>query len=175
MPKKPFTQGKTRTREHILADLSLNYVERRVFLAGHSVERTTRDYGIDLVMTTYNECGEVEPGRVVLQVKATDHLAVLRDEKTVSVPIERQDLKLWLRENDPVILVVYDGVKDRAYWLYMQAYFQGKRTVDLFAASRGVSLHVPMSNRLDRRSIRRFRLFRDQVYGQILSQVRHHV
>ncbi len=45
---------KRRTREHIIADLSVNHVERHVLLAGHVVERFTYDYGIDLEVITFN-------------------------------------------------------------------------------------------------------------------------
>src|SRR5262245_7182601 len=65
---------KTRTQEHILAELSVNYVERQVLLRGWSVDRVQHDYGVDLSMSTYSEAGEIENGRVLLQVKATRHL-----------------------------------------------------------------------------------------------------
>lgn len=38
---------KKRPREHIIADLSVNYVKRWVFLCGYSVERIEHDYGFD--------------------------------------------------------------------------------------------------------------------------------
>ena len=39
---------KLRTRSHIIADLSVNHVERFVILEGHSCERFEKDYGYDL-------------------------------------------------------------------------------------------------------------------------------
>ena len=44
-----------RTREHIIADLSVNFVERQVLLAGHTIERWYSDYGIDQVISTYDQ------------------------------------------------------------------------------------------------------------------------
>jgi hypothetical protein len=175
LPKKPNTQGKTRTREHVLEDLSVNHVEKWIFRTGFSVERIFRDFGLDLLMTTYNERGEVEPGRVVFQVKATDRLRVLNDGKTVSFPVERQHLKQWLRENDPVILVVYDGARDRAFWLYVQAYFHGTTTVELFTAPQQATVRIPLTNRLNRRAIQKFREFRGRIYDQIRREVHHDV
>jgi predicted RNA binding protein YcfA (HicA-like mRNA interferase family) len=61
--------GKLRTRAHVLADLSVNYVERQVLLCGFSVDRVQHDYGYDLIMSTFNATGEFEPGGVYIQVK----------------------------------------------------------------------------------------------------------
>ena len=52
---------KRRTREHIIADLSMNYVERFVLESGHTMEELTNDYGSDLLMTTFDEDGYIEP------------------------------------------------------------------------------------------------------------------
>jgi hypothetical protein len=65
---------KRRTREHVIADLSVNYVERFILRCGWTVERSRYDYGIDLYMQTYSANGEVESGWVRLQLKATDSL-----------------------------------------------------------------------------------------------------
>jgi hypothetical protein len=46
------TQGKRRTREHVLADLSANFVEKQALLCGYTGERVRLDYGIDLVVQT---------------------------------------------------------------------------------------------------------------------------
>lgn len=45
---------KQRTRQHVIADLSVNYVERVILEEGHSFERPANDYGYDLVMTTHD-------------------------------------------------------------------------------------------------------------------------
>src|SRR5436309_12848243 len=101
--------GKLRTRGHVLADLSINYLERQVLLCGCCVQRMHSDYGYDLVMSTFNANGEIEAGIVYFQVKATDNLPLLADGKAVSWVVSRRDLRLWLGETFPVILVVYDG------------------------------------------------------------------
>ena len=144
--------GKTRTRQHVIADLSVNFVERQVLVCGHALQRVQYDYGYDMIMFTYNQAGEVEPGMVYFQAKATDQLPLLRDGKTISWPVSRRDLKLWLNETFPVILIVYDGAADKGYWLDVQAYF-AERARDLFAAGDSVRLHIPTRNRLQRRSV----------------------
>jgi hypothetical protein len=147
--------GKLRTRGHVLSDLSINCVERQVLLSGSCVQRLHSDYGYDLVMSSFNTNGEIEPGILYFQVKATDDLPVLAEGKTISWVVSRRDLRLWLAETFPVILVVYDGKRDRAYWLDVQAYFGAKPTAELFLAGETINVHVPIANRLNRRSLTR--------------------
>src|SRR5258708_15551551 len=84
-------ERKLRTREHVLADLSINYVERQALLRGFAVNRMTTDYGIDLLMRTYSDAGEVESGHVLFQVKATDSLQLHKGEQTIAVRVEVAD------------------------------------------------------------------------------------
>src|SRR5580698_5906216 len=104
---------KTRTRQHIIADLGVNYVERQILLAGYTLERITRDYGLDLNMTTFGLGGQIEGEMVWFQVKAPDNLQHAADETTVAVRVESADLRYWLMQLMPVILVLYDVKKDR--------------------------------------------------------------
>ncbi len=147
-------RGKMRTRAHVLADLSINHVERQALLCGFSVERIRHDYGYDLTMSTYGDTGEFEPGHVYLQVKATDRLPRLADGGTISWLVSRRDLKLWLAETYPVILVVYDGQKDRAYWMHIQRYVSSARTPELFTAGETMTVHIPMASRFNPRATR---------------------
>jgi hypothetical protein len=154
-------RAKTRTREHIIADMSFNYLESWVLQCGYVVEPIRNDYGYDAYLHTFDENGELEPGRVLLQIKATNHLKVLKDGKTVSAAVDRRDLKVWLREPAPVIFVVYDAVGRRAFWLNVQEYFKRVRTKDLFSKSGNLSVRIPMSNRINQRAIRQFARLRD--------------
>jgi Domain of unknown function (DUF4365) len=146
---------KLRTREHVLADLSINYLERQVLLCGGSVQRMHSDYGYDLIMSTFKPNGEIEAGVIFFQVKATDNLPLLADGKTVSWVVSRRDPLLWVSEAFPVILVDYDGRRDRALWLHVQAYFAGHPAADLFLAGETINVHLPVTNRLNRRSVQR--------------------
>ncbi len=65
---------KRRTRQHVLADLSVNHVERQVLRCGWTVERMIHDYGIDLELFTFDKQGEVEEGTVQMQLKASERL-----------------------------------------------------------------------------------------------------
>ena len=145
--------GKLRTRAHVLADLSVNYIERQVLLCGHALHRVQFDYGYDLAMSTFSSLGEVQPGLAFFQVKATDHLPILKDGRTISWPVSRRDLKLWLNEPYPVILVVYDGQHDKAYWLPVQTYFLARSTTKLFAGGDTMNVQIPTHSRISRRAI----------------------
>jgi len=115
--KRQPQERKLRTRAHVLADLSINYVERQILLRGFAVNRMVTDYGIDLLMLTYSNDGEVESGQVLFQVKATDSLRTLGHEVTIACRVQVADLKAWQDEWLPVILIVFVGYGDRSYWL----------------------------------------------------------
>lgn len=153
---------KRRTREHIIADLSVNHVERWVLRCGWTAERKRHDYGIDLFMETYNPNGEVENGWVRFQLKATDTLKKSADGTVISLRLQWRDLLYWLNEGEPVILVLYDAQQDTAYWLYVQDYFRRIHWAARAAAATTVTVHVPASNVLDEAAIRLFARFRDE-------------
>jgi hypothetical protein len=147
-------ERKRRTREHVLADLSVNYVEKLALLCGFAVERVRLDYGIDLVVQTFNRRGEVEPSRLLFQLKATDRLKLLAGGSAASCRIERADLAQWLEEPLLVILVLYDAKADVAYWLFVRRYFAALTGFDLGRCGERVSVSIPRSNVLDRRAMR---------------------
>src|SRR5204863_1457274 len=95
---------KRRTREHVIADLSVNHVERLILGCGWVPRRMNPDYGIDLYMETYDNRGEIENEGVWFQLKATDHLTVGR-RQTIAVRMDWRDLLFWLNERMPGILV----------------------------------------------------------------------
>lgn len=153
---------KRRTREHVIADLSVHHVEGFVLRCGWTVERTRFDYGIDLIMRTYGPTGEVENGEVGLQLKATDTLPRSADGLKIPLRLEWRDLLFWLNESMPIILVVYDAVEDQAYWLNVQEYFRGQEWAKRATAATTVTVHVPISNVLDEAAVRLFARFRDE-------------
>lgn len=152
---------KRRTREHVIADLSVNHVERLVLRCGWTVERSRHDYGIDLDMHTYTPHGEVENGKILFQLKATDALKRSADGTAISVRLEWRDLLFWVNEVEPVILILYDAQQDRAYWLYVQEYFRQIQWAKRASATTTVTVLVPAANLLDEAAIRLFARFRD--------------
>ena len=94
MPSQLLGPRKQRTRQHVIADLSVNHVERHVLLCGFVVERRVHDYGLDLELLTFTKAGEVEEGTILLQLKASDRLRVRPHQSTFAFRIERNDL-VW--------------------------------------------------------------------------------
>lgn len=187
MPPFPFAQregrgrlkestkpaGKTRTRQHVIADLAVNHLERHILRGGHTAERVRYDYGYDLIVNTFNEQGEAEPGAIYFQIKATDSLPLLKDGKTITWPVSRRDLKLWLNESDLVMLVVYDARRERAFWVYVREYFASGPTSGLFRAGEMVQLHIPIRNMVNSRSVRRWVRWKNELLKQVRRQCRH--
>jgi hypothetical protein len=159
---------KVRTREHVNADLSYNFLERKVLLRGHWLDAPRNDYGIDATMFHHNERGEVENGEVRFQLKAGRRLTPSRDGKWVSQRVDTRDLRYWCFEYFPVVLVVYDADKNRALWLHVQDYVdRNPHITDSDAAT--ITLRIPSRNKLNLRSIDRFR----QLSLESVSKLRH--
>lgn len=155
---------KRRMREHVIADLSVNHVERFILRCGWTAERTRHDYGIDLFMQTYNASGETESGWVRFQLKATDNLRRSVDGKVIPLRLEWRDLLFWLNERQPVILVLYDAQGDRAFWLYVQEYFRQLQWKARTAAAATITVHIPAGNILHEAAIQLFARFRDEFH-----------
>lgn len=163
--KKNRPRLKKRTREHVIADLSVNFVERQALLCSYSVERIVHDYGIDLILFSYNDEGEVEPGELLLQLKAKNQPRILTDGKHLSFKIETADLQHWLRQPMPVILVVFDAVKEVGYWLYVQAYCQRKKLVP-DPAKKETVVRIPLENQVNPAAMKRFARFKEKIAAQ---------
>jgi Domain of unknown function (DUF4365) len=113
------TEGTRRTREHIIADLSIVHAESMILPQGHVAERLSNDYGYDLRLITFSEAGFLEPDHILIQVKATDSPKFLADRSTITFELERKHLWTWSRELSPIILILYDASAARAYWLQL--------------------------------------------------------
>jgi Domain of unknown function (DUF4365) len=164
--KKP-EKKKRRTREHVIADLSINHVERQALLAGFAVQRIVRDYGIDLFIATYDPSGEVENGEIRIQLKATDSPRLVREGQRVAVRVDQGDFRHWIMEPMPVVLAVYDATQDEAYWLYVQEHFESGRAGRLDRAGAKMTVHVPRTNIVTPAAMRCFAGFRDRILLQL--------
>jgi hypothetical protein len=149
----------------MIGDLGIHHVEGFVLRSGYTAERVHHDYGIDLVMTTYDTNGEVQNGEVLMQVKATESLPLLKKTPALTWPVSRADLARWLGEPMPVILVIYGVVQDRAYWLYIQRYFAGGRVFRLARAAATINVRIPTVNLLNETAVRPPRLVPKHQFG----------
>jgi hypothetical protein len=150
---------KQRTREHVIADLSVNHVERLALEQGHTAQRVASDYGYDLVMWTFDGRGYVEPGSVLIQIKAAEVLPTVGEEYTFDADV--RDYNLWMREETPVILILYEATRRRAYWLFIQDYFASVSARRPRGESKTIRVRVPKSQTLTRRSIDAIRNFKN--------------
>lgn len=164
---------KKRPRTHIIADLSVNYVERYIFLCGYSVERVEYDYGYDLIIFTYNHQDEIENGQIYVQLKATDSLRIIEQNK-IAFSLSRSDLELWLLEPMLCIFIVYDAQTNQAYWLYLQAYFDKLLNFNLDKIGDSFTIYIPRENLLTQASIKKFAEYRDNVLKQLKGVIKHH-
>jgi hypothetical protein len=173
--KPPPHLRKRRTRAHIIADLSINLVERHALQCGFAVERFRADYGIDLMLLTYDRDGQWENGAVLMQVKATDGIKPGKTDTSIAFQIKRADLEWWLNEEQPVILIVYDAQLDVAYWLYVQAYFESRPKLNLSNIPATITVYLESKNVVNESAMREFARFRDAVKLQQRGKIRHHV
>lgn len=152
---------KRRTREHVIADLGVNFVERIVLESGFTAERVSKDYGIDLLIDTFDQRGEVEIGKIEVQVKATDSLAKTGDGQAALIRIAVADLKRWLFELTPVILVLYDAENEVGYWLDVQEYSRAE-DIDIVNFGR-ITIRIPLENRWTPDAVRQVRTKKNRL------------
>jgi Domain of unknown function (DUF4365) len=146
---------KKRTREHVLADLSANHVEKVALSCGFALDRVWHDYGLDLALYTFDGDGYLESGVVWIQVKASDKPRKTRDGSSLLVRLQRRDILAWLADAYPVMLVLYDAQTDRAYWLSIQRHFAGAQAFAKLS-SKTITVPIPTANLLSERVMRDF-------------------
>ena len=161
---------KTRTREHIIADYSAIHFERCALDCGYSIERIMHDYGIDLVVYTYGNNGEIENGEFKVQLKATDSPNYLKLSDDLSFEASRSDLETWLDELMPVILVVYDARQDTAYWVHVQAYFKDKG-YDPRMAGVTTNIRISTANALNADAVKQFGLWKNEAHHALHGRI----
>jgi hypothetical protein len=126
---------KRRTRQHVIADLSVHHV--------------------DLLVSTFDEEGYVEPGSIYFQLKAREVL----DETAAhfAYDVDIRDYNLWIREKMPVIFILFDASRRRAYWLAIQDYFGAEDARRPRKGARTVRVLVPGRQVVNGRAIARMR------------------
>lgn len=138
---------KQRTREHIIADLSVNHAERQFLLAGYTSNRFAADYGYDMFITTFDDTGHMEPGLIYVQMKASDAPDYSQGGDFVTVRMDDRDDTTWREEINPVVLVIYDATEDVAFYVHYQTLPQTMRR----------SVRIPTISRFDLGAARQLR------------------
>jgi hypothetical protein len=146
---------KRRTRQHVIADLSVHHVEGFILEQGHAIHRLNSDYGYDLEMFTFDAEGYAEPGFVLFQVKAAETWQAV--DRSLAFDIDIRDYNLWMEERMPVILVLFDVSRRRTCWIAIQKYFVEDTTRLPKEAAKTVRVRVPDRQVMSRRAIERLR------------------
>ncbi|HTU16840.1 MAG TPA: DUF4365 domain-containing protein [Gemmataceae bacterium] len=161
MATQKVTPRKQRTRQHVIADQSVNHVERFIVDAGHTAQRLTPDYGYDLVVFTYDERGYLEPGSVYVQIKASE------TQETVGVDyvfdLDIRDYNLWMLEEMPVILILFTASQRRAHWMCVQNYFKKDRARQPRKGAKTVRVRVPRRRPVTSRAVAAWRELKRQA------------
>ena len=148
---------KRRTRQHVIEEMGVNFLERQVLRRGHQLQRPSlREYGCDATMFHFAKNGEIEDGEVRFQVKATDTLKIVDSGRSVSCRVEVAHVQYWYWQTPPFVLVQYDAVKERAFWFHLQHYVDSQPRL-LAPQRKSATLRIPMSNALTIRAVDRFR------------------
>jgi hypothetical protein len=151
MASKIFGPRKRRTRQHVIADQSVNHAERFIIDEGHTATRLDAGYGYDLLLFTFDEEGYIEPGMVPVQLKAAGSLQAVGADYVFDLDI--RDYNLWMLEEMPVILILFDATRRRAYWLHVQGYFREEASRRPRKGAKTVRVHVPSRQAVSRRAI----------------------
>jgi hypothetical protein len=149
---------KRRTREHIIADLSVNYVERAILLQGHVADRVFFDYGHDLVLRTFNQDGETEPAFLMLQLKASDSIEYVSNKQFVALRVDPRDAEAWQNETVPIILIAYDAAQDSAYWLHFQSLLETEK--------RRGTVRIPVTQVFNEVAVETLRQIKNKLLGE---------
>jgi hypothetical protein len=166
-----FSIRKRRTRQHVIADQSMNYVERCIIDEGHVAQRQESDYGYDLLLYTFNERGYAEPGMVYLQVKASEKLQGSGTDYLFDVDV--RDYNLWMGELMPVFLILFDASRRRAFWMDFQKYFAEESTRRPKWGARTVRVRVSARQALNRRAVARMRTAKQVVLRSLKGGMGH--
>jgi hypothetical protein len=151
MATPPPAPTKQRTRDHILADLSVNHVERFILESGHIVNRNVTDYGYDLHMVTFDSGGFIEPGAINLQLKATERLTPSGSEYVFDLDV--RDYNLWVQELLPVVFILYEASRRRAYWVHIQNYFGLQSARHPRKGAKSVRIKIQARQRVTKRGV----------------------
>lgn len=164
------TPRKRRTRQHVIADQSVNYVERFIIDEGHTTQRLIQDYGYDLILFSYDGQGYAEPGVAFLQLKAAETLTQAGSHYGYDLDI--RDYNLWMAENAPVFLVLFDATRRRAYWLHVQPYFRKDASRQPKKGARTVRVLVPRRQAVGCRGVAAMRELKRTADVQIAAEGR---
>jgi Domain of unknown function (DUF4365) len=163
--------GKTRPRQHIIADMSESHLDTIVHECGFTIEHFRKDYGYDAFIKFFDDNGQFENGEAYVQLKATDKIRKSADGQSVLYTIATRDIKLWEDGFMPMYLVLYDAVAKVAYWVYLQQYLERNRIRAASLTKNSKTIRINVKNILSVASVKSWKQDKDKAMKQI--KVRH--
>ena len=160
-----------RPEEHVLASQSQDYVVKFFTDRGHTATPLPHDYGTDLLVETFDEAGRVENGFIRVQLKASKKLRYSKDGAHISFTVEAKHCRLWIEEEFPVFLIVYDAWKRAAYYLYVQEYFGKANKPKKNAAT--ITVRVPVKNKFGKRAVDYMQGRKAAVRAMMKGKIKH--
>ena len=137
----------------------LTIISRAAFW--RTAQRIEKDYGYDLLCFTYDKQGYAEPDLFFVQLKAAGSLQAIGSDYVFDLDI--RDYNLWIREEMPVILVLFDASRRRAYWLHIQGYFDTSAARQPKKGTKTIRIQVPMRQAVSRRAIATMRTLKEEA------------
>ena len=148
-------------------------IERYFLKKGHTVQTIEQDYGVDLMVYTHDQDGYVEAGEIYIQLKATDAPRLSDDGTFYSVSVSIKHYNAWLSEPMPVFLILYDGKDEKAYWQYVQGYFEGNPALRPKKGAASITVRLPAANEFNEDTVEYARARKAAVLNQIKGGVDH--
>ncbi len=153
---------KQRTRQHIIADLGVNHVEKQVLLAGFTLTRESFDYGMDGYIRTFDENGELESNFIEVQVKSSEFPKMDAANRGLAFDLSVRDLENWLTGRMPMALVLYFAQADKAYFVELTQYFR-QQPEALRGVRKFVRVFIPLENVFDPSAAQYLRMLKIQL------------
>jgi hypothetical protein len=154
-----------RTRAHVIASQSRNYIEKFFIDKGHTADRPSEDYGYDLIVSTFDEQGYAESGEIRVQLKASDAPKFSKDKSFISVQVTRKHVELWANELMPVFLILYDASERKAYWFDVGEYVDAQPSHTLYVRPQTLTLNIPVANTFTEATVDFMRACKLKVLG----------
>ncbi len=174
MAKKRGAIRPKRTKEHVIASQSQNYIEKFFIDKGHTATPLPHDYGTDLLVETFDINGHAENGFIRLQLKASAKPSYSKDRTFISFKIEVEHFELWVNEEFPVFLIIYDAVAIKAYYLYLQEYFASiSQSTGKKSKGATVTVRIPFVNEFNEDTVDYMRDKKLAIQKQIKGKIKH--
>jgi Domain of unknown function (DUF4365) len=94
-----------------------------------------------------------------------------KSEAAFLFDLDIRDYNLWLSEDMPVILVLFDASRSRAFWLHVQNYFREDRARLPKKGAKTVRVGGPRRQAVNRRAVARMRDFKLRLFNRATREI----